>query len=570
MPVEPRSPQKPESEMGQSGSKMESEPKPGQSGSELESESEMGQSGSKMESEPKPGQSGSELESEPRLEQPGSELHSAPESNESESEHVLDSSRAGPAAVRGSALRSSGYVAGLGLSLISAPLLTRYLGTVEFGQYIAVLSLVTIVAGLTEGGLNSIALREYAARQGPERATVMRDLIGIRLALSILAGLVAVGLAAIFGYSSTLILGTAVAVSGQMLQVFQTLLGTSLQGEMRFGWITGLELVRQAVSVALIVALVLAGAGLLPFFVIPVVAGVATLSITLRVVRGLIPLRPAFHPARWAPLLRDTLPFAAAIAVSVLYFRVAVIAMSLLASSVQTSYFAASFRVIEVLVGVPSLIAAAAFPILARTAARHDEERLHYAAGRLVEVTFVLGTSLSLVLVLGAKPVIDILGGAAFAPSIPVLRIQGLALMATCIAVSAGYVLLALRRHRAILIANATALAGSVILSLALIPTLQAQGGAVAVVLAELTLAVTQVAMLVRVRPRLLRTFFVRPLAILAMGAVACVVVLIPGLPAVVTTILGALAFVALLAITGYLPPEIRELVGGLRRSRPA
>jgi O-antigen/teichoic acid export membrane protein len=490
----------------------------------------------------------------------------APE--ESEREHVLDSSRAGPAAVRGSALRSSGYVAGLGLSLISAPLLVRHLGTVRFGQYIAVISLVTIVAGLTEGGLNSIALREYAARGGVERATVMRDLIGIRLALSVVAGLVAVGLAAIFGYASALVLGTAVAVSGQMLQVFQTLLGTSLQGEMRFGWITGLELVRQSVSVALIVALVLAGAGLLPFFAIPIVAGFATLSITLRVVRGLIPLRPAFHPARWVPLLRDTLPFAAAIAVSVLYFRVGVIAMSLLASGVQTGYFAASFRVIEVLVGVPSLIAAAAFPILARTAAQKHEERLHYAAGRLVEVTIVLGTFMSLLLMLGAKPVIDILGGAAFAPSIPVLRIQGLALMATCVAVSAGYVLLALRHHRAILIANAAALTASVILSVTLIPILGAQGAAIAVVLAEFSLAGAQVVMLVRSRPRLLRTFLVRPLKIIAMGAAACVVALIPDLPALVTTALGALAFAALLFLSGYLPPEVRELVAGLGRSR--
>jgi O-antigen/teichoic acid export membrane protein len=483
-------------------------------------------------------------------------------------EHVLDSPEAGAAAVRGSALRSAGYVAGLALSLVSAPLLTRHLGTVRFGQYIAVISLVTIVAGLTEGGLNSIALREYAARVGAERATVMRDLIGIRLVLSVLGGLIAVALAAAFGYAHPLVLGTAVAVGGQMLQVYQTLLGTSLQGELRFGWITVLELVRQSVSVALIVAFVLAGAGLLPFFAIPVAAGLATLSVTFRITRRLIPLRPAFHPARWLPLLRDTFPFAAAIAVSVLYFRVVVIAMSLLASSLQTGYFGASFRVIEVLVGVPSLIAGAAFPILARTAAQGDEERLYYASGRLVEGTLVLGTFLSLMLVLAAKPVIDVLGGAAFAKSVPVLRIQGLALMATCVAVSAGYVLLALRRHRAILIANATALLVSVVASIVLISALDAQGGAIAVVIAELTLAGMQVTMLVKARPRLRRQFLVRPLAIVAAGAAASAVQLIPGPPALAKAALGALAFAALLALTGSFPPEIRELLGNLRRSR--
>ncbi len=480
---------------------------------------------------------------------------------------VLDSARAGQEAVRGSVLRTAGFVAGLALSLVSAPLLIRHLGKEGFAHYLVVISLVTIVASITEGGLNSIALREYAARRGSARASVMRDLIGIRLSLSLAGGLLAVAVAALFGYEHVLILGSAVAVTGQMLQVFQTLLGTSLQGEMRFGWITSLELVRQTVSVVLIVALVLAGASLLPFFGVSVVAGLATLSITLRITRRLIPLRPAFHTSRWMPLLRDTLPFAAAIAVSVLYFRVAVLAMSLLASVAQTGYFAASFRVIEVLVGVPSLIAGAAFPILARAAARRDEERLHYAAGRVLEATLVLGTFLSLSLALGAKPIIAVVGGAEFSPSVPVLRIQGLALMATCIAVSCGYVLLALHQHRAILLANAAALVAAIVLSILLIPPLQADGGAIAVVLAEFTLAVTLVIMLLRVRPNLRRAFVRRPLAIIAMGAAASAVALIPGLPAVAAVVLGALVFGGLLALTGYFPPEIGELLRQRRRS---
>jgi O-antigen/teichoic acid export membrane protein len=484
--------------------------------------------------------------------------------------HVLDSSSAGLAAVRGSAIRSFGYAAGVGLSLLSAPLLTRHLGPVGFGHYIAVISLVTVVAGLTEGGLNSIALREYAAQGGTERATAMRDLIGIRLALSLAGGLIAVALAAAFGYPHPLVLGTTVAVFGQMLQVFQTLLGTSLQGEMRFGWITGLDLVRQTVSVALIVALVLVGAGLLPFFFVPAAAGLATLSVTLRLTRRLIPLRPAFHPSRWLPLLRETFPYAAAIAVSVLYFRVGVIAMSLLASNLETGYFAASFRVIEVLVGIPSLIASAAFPILVRAVGQRDEERLHYAAGRLVEVTVVLGTFLSLSLVLGAKPVIDVIGGARFAPSVPVLRIQGLALIATCLAASAGFVLLALRRHRSILVANAVALAMSIVLSFALIPHLRAQGAAVAVVLAEFTLAGMQVAMLLWARPHLLDGLLKRPIVIIGMGGVASLVGLIPGLPALVALALGAVAFLVMLTLTGYLPPEIRELISRADRSGSA
>jgi O-antigen/teichoic acid export membrane protein len=490
----------------------------------------------------------------------------ANDSGELDTEHVLDGAQAGRAAVRGSLLRSVGYTAGLGLSLISAPLLTRHLGTVSFGRYVAVTALVTVVGGLTEGGLNSIAVREYSGHDGGQRRQVMSDLVGIRVALSFVAGLFAIGFAAALGYSGTLVLGTALAVAGLMLQGFQTLLGTSLQGEMRFGWITALELVRQVVSVILIVTLVLLGSSLLPFFGIPIAAAAATLVVTVAVTRRLISLRPTLHPRRWWPLVRDTLPFAAAIAVSVLYFRVGVLAMSVLASGHQAGYFAASFRVIEVLVGVPPLIASTAFPILARAVAQGDEPRLHYGAERLVEGTLVLGTAISVFLVLGAKPVIDVLGGSEYAKSVPVLRIQGLALTANCVAISAGYVLLSLREHRAILLANATALLASVLLAVLLIPPFAAQGGAIAVVLAEASLAVAMLLRLARLRPALRRVYFRRPPVIVALGALSCTVALVPGMPAVGATAAGLLLFTLLLWATGHLPPELRELLVGLRR----
>ena len=60
---------------------------------------------------------------------------------------VLDSRDAGPAALRGSALRSGAYLAGVALSIASAPLLIRHLGVARFGQYVTVVSLMNLVAG---------------------------------------------------------------------------------------------------------------------------------------------------------------------------------------------------------------------------------------------------------------------------------------------------------------------------------------------------------------------------------------------------------------------------------------
>lgn len=76
---------------------------------------------------------------------------------------------------------SAGYAATVGLSLLSAPLLIRHLGIAEFGRYTTVISIVTIVYGLTDAGLVNVTLREWSTRAGYDRRSVIRSLLGLRL-----------------------------------------------------------------------------------------------------------------------------------------------------------------------------------------------------------------------------------------------------------------------------------------------------------------------------------------------------------------------------------------------------
>lgn len=474
---------------------------------------------------------------------------------------LLGSTAAGPVAARGGALRALGYGAGTLLALISTPLMIRHLGVEDFGRYVTVLALVAIVAAFADAGLVTITLREYASRSGADRDGVMRDLLGIRIALGAVAGVVAVGFAVAAGYPAVQIAGTAAIAAAFFVWSVQTVLAASLQGELRFGWITAVELLRQALLVALVVVLVVAGAGLGAFYVALIPASVAGLAITAVLVRRLMPLRPAFAPRRWWPLLKDTFTYAAAIALNAAYFRLAVVVLSLLATERETGYFATAFRVTEVLIGVPQLVVGAAFPILAR-AARHDPKRLDQATSRLVEVALIMGVWMALALALGAEPIVFVLAGDASDPSIDLLRLLALALVATFVTVAGGYALLSLRRHRAILLANAVALGVSAMLLLVLVTTWGATGAAAAVVAAEAVLMTCVLYALVRERPAVAVALRRAP-AILAAGAIAALVVLVPGLPPLADAVAGVLAFPALLHAFRRFPPEIGHALRG-------
>ncbi|HEX4008589.1 MAG TPA: polysaccharide biosynthesis C-terminal domain-containing protein [Solirubrobacteraceae bacterium] len=464
---------------------------------------------------------------------------------------------AGPQALRGSVLVGGGYAVTIALSLIAAPLLIRHLGIAGFGRYTTVVAIVAVAGGMTDAGLVNIALREWSTRSGADRQRLMRSLLGIRLELSV-AGVAAGALfALVAGYDNTLVLGTVIAGVGMMLQTVANVLTVSLQGELRFGWVTIVDIARQAVSVALIVVLVIAGAGLLPFLAVTIPAGLVTLIFTGVLVRGDMPLWPALRGAQWWPLVRDMLPYSAAIALNALYFRVTIIVMSLIATAQQTGYFATSFKVIEVLIGVPGLAIGAAFPILAR-AATDDRDRFAYACERIIELAQLIGGAVVLAVVLSAPFVIDVLAGAKGAPATPVLQIQALALLATFLAVATSYPLLALRRHVALLIANSIALVMNIALTLVLVPLDQARGAAVAAVVAETCVCGAQLVLLLRLRvgrPRLTSL----PLVVVA-GLAGATPLLISGLHPLIRMVIGLAIYAAILVAVGRTPPELRHL----------
>jgi O-antigen/teichoic acid export membrane protein len=478
---------------------------------------------------------------------------------------LLDTSQAGPTALRGSAMRTGAYVLGILLSLISAPLLVRHLGVAEFGRYVTVISLVTIVGGFTEGGLNIVVLREIATLSGDRRRELMRSAIGVRIVLTVIGVALAVAFAALAGYGSTLVLGTVLAGTGLLLQLLQSLLSMTLQAQLRFGWVSVTELARQLVNVLLLVGLILAGAGIVPLLAVAIPASAASLALTLPLVRGYVSVWPSFHLGRWWRLLRDTVPWAVVSAVNIVYFRVSIVLMSLVASAVQTGYFATSFRITEVLVGIPGLVIGAAFPILAR-AERDDPSRFDYASSRIFELALLAGTWLVLCVEVGAPFAIHVLAGHKAEPAVAVLRIQGAALIPNFVAVACGFPLLTLRRYRAVLVSNLLALGISATLTLVLASSHGARGAAIAALAAEIGLGLSQALMLKRVAPGVALPLASAFIALIAAGIAAAIGILLPVHPLIGVVVASAIYF-ALLKGLGRFPPEVREILAGPVRS---
>jgi O-antigen/teichoic acid export membrane protein len=457
--------------------------------------------------------------------------------------------------MRGGTTRAAGFFVSALLGAGSAAVLFRHLGPTETGVYVTALSIASIAGGISDLGLTALGVRELSVRDPAGRIQVLRTMIGMRIVVTLAAVFMGVAFAAAAGYNSTLVAGVAVAGVGLFFQSLQSTLTMPLLRDLRFGWVTLFEVGRQVLLAGLVIALALSGAGVVLVLAASTPAMLAALVGTALVLRGQTSLRPSFDWQRWRELLRDVLPYSVAVATAVIYFRVAVIVVSLATSSQEIGYFGTSFRILEVLISVPALLAGAAFPVFAHSALS-DHRRFAYAVQRTFEVMAIVGVLFVLMVAIGAPVAIDVVGGTKFHPAIPVLQLQAVGLGASFVSSVWSYALLSLRLHRELIAISVGALVVGMLVVLGATAAWGIQGAAGATAATELGLAIGGGLVLRRAYPRLVLSLRLLPRIGLA-GVAGAAVVLIPGLKSIEAVAGSAVVYVAILFALRAVPVEL-------------
>jgi O-antigen/teichoic acid export membrane protein len=491
-----------------------------------------------------------------------SKLDTAPSAGQSDAGDPLAAGKASGRVIRGGSLRAVGTLVGVFAGALSAPLVVHHLHTINYGRYLTVVSVLFVVTAVTEGGLNNVAVRLYSVSGEPERRSLIANLTGVRIVLGLFGAAAAIGFGEIAGYEHVLVLGLLLGGIGYVLGAVQGSYAIALSGNLRMTALAGIDVFRSLLTTIILVSLVFAGSGLTGFYSVALLVQGSALVVTAVLVRRHVPLGPAFERRRWRDLLHETALYAVASTLGLIYFQVALVTMSLLDPGHQTGYYAVAFRIVELVNGVPWLLAGAVLPVLA-VAAAGDPERLRFVAGRAFEGGVLAGGWFAIVIVIGAGFAIHVVAGAEGQPAVAVLRIMGIGVTATFLVSTWGFVLLSLRMNRALMIANAVALVLAITLSLVLIPLLHARGAAITTAALELSLACSYVAILFRrgIHPpaRFLACFI--PALVLGLAAGALALLIHP----VFAVIVGSVVYFGVLWVLRAVPSE---LIDALPRRR--
>jgi O-antigen/teichoic acid export membrane protein len=476
---------------------------------------------------------------------------------------VLSSPDIAGRVVRGGAVRAIGFGVVNVLGVVSSVVLLRHLGVSDFGRYGTVIALVAIASGLADAGLNMTGSRELALLpRGRDRRRLLGALLGVRLLLLVAAALAALAFAAVAGYDSAMLAGTALAGVGAVLVGAHSTLTLPLVVELRNGLVTLSEVLKQVILVAGVVALAAAGAALTPFFAVQVLVGVgALLAVPFLVARAELAW-PSLSRQDLRRLALTALPVALASIVTAFYVRTLIVIASLMTSEYETGLFVTSARIVEMIGALALLIVGVILPV-ATVAARDDRARLRYVLAHTTKLALLGGGLLALTVVVAARPIVVLLGGEDFAPAASVLRLQAPVVLTIFLVYSWTAFLIADGHRRALVQCMLTGLAALFLAGVPLIARLDAEGAALAALAADVVLMAVILRAVRRVgdgRVGVEESYLARYGAALAAGAGAAVAVLAVA-PAIVAAAAAAVAFIAVALLLRLVPAELTALL---------
>ncbi len=479
---------------------------------------------------------------------------------------ILAAPEAGGRVVRGGLLRIAATVINLAANLAGAILMIRRLGASagdsRYGLFISLSALAVITLTLADGGLQQLGAREYIHGEPDGRRQILRDLLGIRVALLTPAILVVALVAAVSKQSGSLVLGAVLAAGGQALLMIQQTMSVPLQTTLNLGVLAAIDLVRGISGTALIAVFYVADTGLLPYFSVQLIAGIVAIA-AMWAVAPATRATPDLAGRGWRTFLVASLPFAVAAAAGVVYFRLGAWLIDLVSPANADSY-AIAFRAIEALTAIPAILVGAVFPVIASALA--DRVRLSSALQTSFDASLATGAPLALAVILAAPIATTVLahGKPGEHGAIAPLRLLGVALATSFLVYSWSYTLLALGRYRALTTVSASAAVVVAVGCVVLGRADGATGTAAATILGEITV-VAGAALALRLHdPALLPSprFAARVAVAFALG----ILPLVAGLSAWIGLPAGMAIYILAALLLRAVPPQVlHALPGGAR-----
>ena len=249
-----------------------------------------------------------------------------------------------------------GYAYGIGAAagFVAQAVIARKLGPVVFGEYIAALSLVTILAVLYEAASTDYLVRE-TAREPSRLGELLGDLLLVKVVAAAAVGTLAVCVGLALGFT-----GAELALAG----LIAVMLGANavarpfragLQGVERMGVVSALSIVNSVLSAAGMVVLVAMGHGILTALAFSALVSLALVPVSWLAMMRHTPVSPRASLSGARTVVREGLPFTTVTLLTYATSYADAIVIRVLLGLTETGQYGAAYRLFVVLQFLPAI-----------------------------------------------------------------------------------------------------------------------------------------------------------------------------------------------------------------------
>lgn len=320
------------------------------------------------------------------------------------------------------AFYSAGQIISAALSLVSFIFIARYLGPENFGVLSFALALYYIFGVLTDFGLRQIATREIA-REKHAAARYISNVFGIKIILSALVLALLVIFIHILGYPAQtrqVVYWISLAV---VFNTFSQGFYTVFQAYERMEF-ESFGLILQ--SIALIGAVFLTisrNLTVVSFAFFYSLASAVPLIFSFSV-SWLKFVKPGidFNFGFWKSSLKEAFPFGLIVVLGIFYHWIATVMLSIMKGDAAVGIYSVAYRLVLVLLIVPSAFDMAIFPVISRLYP-HSAKSIQYICERAFNYLSFFSIPVSIAVVIMADKIIVLFFGNAYLDSVIALKI---------------------------------------------------------------------------------------------------------------------------------------------------
>lgn len=333
------------------------------------------------------------------------------------------------------------------LGLLAIGMMTRYLGTEQFGWYITVITFLQFVGILTDFGLVPVT-SQMMSEPTHDKKELFKNLLGFRFVTAVVFLGIAPLIALFFpypyevkiaiGFSTISFLG--VAMNQVLIGFYQTKLKMYIPAIA--------EVVGRIALVAGLWFLIMKKYPFLPIMGVVVMGSVIyTLILWLRA-HKLSPATFAYNKEIWLSIMRKMWPIAISIIFNVIYLKGDIFLLTFFRDQTEVGIYGAAYRVIDILAQLAMMIMGVMLPLMAYSWSRGLKEEFRHKFQLSFDVMMMIAIPITFGTIALAGEIMHIVGGNEFIVSGKALQILAIALFGVFLGAVFGHTAVAIDRQK--------------------------------------------------------------------------------------------------------------------------